>query len=108
LREQIIASEMPVLPEVGSRIVWPGRIAPFSSASSISARGDAVLDRARSGCATRAWPRCARPAWARALELDERRVADRLHDVAVAAAARAVLQFLRHSFKKCSCFRDIA
>src|SRR4051812_8377245 len=29
---------MPVLPEVGSRIVCPGRISPFSSASSISAR----------------------------------------------------------------------
>ena len=28
---------MPVLPEVGSRIVCPGAIAPFSSASSISA-----------------------------------------------------------------------
>ena len=33
-----MASEMPVLPEVGSRIVWPGEIAPFSSASSISER----------------------------------------------------------------------
>jgi hypothetical protein len=36
LREQIIASEIPVLPEVGSRIVWPGMIAPRDSASSIS------------------------------------------------------------------------
>jgi hypothetical protein len=35
LREQIIAREMPVLPEVGSRMVWPGSIAPCSSASSI-------------------------------------------------------------------------
>ncbi len=43
MREQIIASEMPVLPEVGSRIVWPGRIAPFSSASSISARATRSL-----------------------------------------------------------------
>ena len=43
MREQIIASEMPVLPEVGSRIVWPGAIAPFSSASSISARATRSL-----------------------------------------------------------------
>jgi hypothetical protein len=43
LYEQIIASEMPVLPEVGSRIVWPGRIAPFSSASSIRARATRSL-----------------------------------------------------------------
>ena len=34
---------MPVLPEVGSRIVWPGAIAPFSSASSISARATRSL-----------------------------------------------------------------
>ena len=38
MRRQIIASEMPVLPEVGSRIVWPGRISPCSSADSISDR----------------------------------------------------------------------
>ncbi len=43
MREQIIASEMPVLPEVGSRIVWPGRIRPRSSASSISARATRSL-----------------------------------------------------------------
>ncbi len=43
MREQIIASDMPVFPEVGSRIVWPGRIAPFSSASSISARATRSL-----------------------------------------------------------------
>jgi hypothetical protein len=43
LRWQIMASEMPVLPDVGSRIVWPGRIAPFSSASSISARATRSL-----------------------------------------------------------------
>jgi len=36
-------SEMPVLPEVGSRIVWPGSIAPFSSASSIRARATRSL-----------------------------------------------------------------
>jgi hypothetical protein len=34
---------MPVLPEVGSRIVCPGPIAPFSSASSISARATRSL-----------------------------------------------------------------
>ena len=36
-------SEMPVLPEVGSRIVCPGPIAPFSSASSIKARATRSL-----------------------------------------------------------------
>src|SRR5436305_7751345 len=34
---------MPVLPEVGSRIVWPGRIRPLSSASSIMARATRSL-----------------------------------------------------------------
>src|SRR3954467_13387466 len=34
---------MPVLPEVGSRIVWPGRIRPFSSASSIMLRATRSL-----------------------------------------------------------------
>jgi len=43
LREQIIASDIPVLPEVGSRMVCPGRIAPRSSASSISARATRSL-----------------------------------------------------------------
>src|ERR1700761_842824 len=38
-----MASEMPVLPEVGSRIVCPGRIRPFSSASSIIARATRSL-----------------------------------------------------------------
>jgi hypothetical protein len=38
LREQIIASEMPVFPDVGSRIVCPGWIAPRASASSIIER----------------------------------------------------------------------
>ena len=32
-----MASEIPVLPEVGSRMVCPGAMAPFSSASLISA-----------------------------------------------------------------------
>ena len=35
MRRQIIARAMPVLPEVGSRIVWPGSIAPSASAASI-------------------------------------------------------------------------
>ena len=30
-----MASEMPVLPEVGSRIIWPGRSRPSRSAPSI-------------------------------------------------------------------------
>src|SRR5437016_5143999 len=34
---------MPVLPDVGSRIVWPGAIRPFSSASSMSARATRSL-----------------------------------------------------------------
>jgi hypothetical protein len=35
LRVAIIASEMPVLPDVGSRMAWPGAIAPLASAASI-------------------------------------------------------------------------
>ena len=38
-----MASEMPVLPDVGSRIVWPGLIAPCSSADSISERATRSL-----------------------------------------------------------------
>src|ERR1039458_1468728 len=34
---------MPVFPDVGSRIVWPAPIAPFSSASSIRARATLSL-----------------------------------------------------------------
>jgi hypothetical protein len=37
-RRQIIASEMPVLPEVGSRIVCPGSMAPSASADWIIER----------------------------------------------------------------------
>ncbi len=43
MREQIIAREIPVLPEVGSRIVWPGRMSPRSSASSMSERATRSL-----------------------------------------------------------------
>jgi hypothetical protein len=43
LRRQIIASEIPVLPEVGSRIVWPGSIAPSASAASIIERATRSL-----------------------------------------------------------------
>ena len=35
------------------------------------------------------------------LQLDERRVADRLHDVAVATAARPVLEALGHGVREC-------
>ena len=37
MRRQIIASAIPVLPEVGSSTVWPGAIAPSASAASIIA-----------------------------------------------------------------------
>jgi hypothetical protein len=37
LRRQIIASAIPVLPDVGSMSVWPGSIAPSASAASIIA-----------------------------------------------------------------------
>ena len=37
MRWQIIASAIPVLPEVGSSTVWPGAIAPSASAASIIA-----------------------------------------------------------------------
>jgi hypothetical protein len=43
LREQIIAREIPVLPDVGSRMVWPGRMSPRSSASSMSERATRSL-----------------------------------------------------------------
>ena len=38
MRLAIIASAMPVLPDVGSRMVCPGAMSPRSSASSMSAR----------------------------------------------------------------------
>ncbi len=37
MRRQIIASAIPVFPEVGSSTVWPGAIAPSASAASIIA-----------------------------------------------------------------------
>ena len=83
---------MPVLPDVGSRIVWPGRIRPFSSASSISAARDAVLDRAGRVERLHLGPDAHAGLGRQAPKLDQRRVADRLDDVAVAAAARPVLE----------------
>ena len=91
--EQIIASEMPVLPEVGSRIVWPGAIAPFSSASSIIARATRSLTDPV-GLRDSSFAQIRTPGFGREpLQLDQRRVADRLDDVAVAASAGPVLEF---------------
>ena len=92
MREQIIASEMPVLPEVGSRIVWPGLISPLLLG---------VLDQRRAtrsltepvGLHDSSLAQMRTPGFGReALELDQRRVADRLDDVRVAPAARPVLE----------------
>ena len=91
---------MPVLPDVGSRIVWPGAIAPFSSASSIMRARDAILDRAGRVVGLELGPDAHARLGREPLELDERRVADRLDDVAVATAARAVREPLRHCFRK--------
>ena len=83
-----MASETPVSPEVGSRMVSTGADGPFS-ASSISARATRSLTEPvglwDSSLAQMRTPGLGR----QALELDERRVPDRLDDVAVATAARA-------------------
>ena len=69
---------MPVLPEVGSRIVWPGAIAPFSSASSIIERATRSLTEPV-GLWDSSFAQMRTPGFGReALELDQRRVADRL------------------------------
>ena len=93
---------MPVLPEVGSRIVWPGRIRPFSSASSISERATRSLTEPV-GLEDSILAQMRTPGLGlRPLELDERRVADRLHDVAVATPAGPILKRRgRHQSTEC-------
>ena len=86
---------MPVLPEVGSRIVWPGRISPFSSASSIIERATRSLTEPV-GLRDSSLAQIRTPGLGlQPLELDQRRVADRLDDVAVATAAGLVLKLAR-------------
>ena len=63
---------------------------------------DAVLDRARRVVRLELGPDAHAGLGRQALELDERRVADRLHDVPVAAPAGAVLQLMTSHFRKCS------
>src|SRR6185503_12383431 len=58
---------------------------------------DAVLDRAGRVMRLERGPDAYAGLWRKALELHERRVADRLHDVAITPAARAVPQTLRHT-----------
>ena len=65
---------------------------------------DAVLDRAGRVVRLELGPDADARLGREPLELDERRVADRLDDVAVATAAGAVPQLLRHCFRKCSDF----
>ncbi len=103
MREQIIASEMPVLPEVGSRIVVPGPIAPFASASSISARATRSLTDPV-GLRDSSLAQMRTPGFGReAGQLDQRRVADRLDDIAVTPPAGTVAQPLhRHYFTEYS------
>src|ERR1700684_1240916 len=99
---------MPVLPDVGSRIVCPAPISPLPSASSISARG-AVLDRPGGIARLELGPDVNAGLGRQARQLDERRVPDRLHDVRVAAAARSVPQPLRrHYFTEYSEARETA
>jgi hypothetical protein len=81
-----------VLPDVGSRIVCPGRMSPRSSASSMSERRHAVLDRAGRVRRLELGPDPDGRLGRQPLELDERRVADGLHEVGVAPAAGAGLQ----------------
>ena len=85
-------------PEVGSRIVWPGLIAPFSSASSISARATRSLTEPV-GLRDSSFAQMRTPGFGESFaQLDERRVADRLDDVAVAASARPVPEPLRRHY----------
>ena len=93
---------MPVLPEVGSRIVWPGRDRALLLGVLDQRARDAVLDRAGRVVGLELGPDAHARLGRQPLELDERRVADRLDDVAVAAAAGAVPQLLRPYFRKCS------
>ena len=68
---------------------------------------DAVLDRARRVERLHLRPQADARLGREALELDERRVADRLDNVAVAAPAGTVPQFLGHDFRKCSAYAPI-
>ena len=81
---------MPVLPEVGSRIVWPGSIAPRCLGVLDHRLGDAVLDRAGRVVALELGPDAHAGLGREARQLDERRVADRLEDVLEAAPAGAI------------------
>ena len=63
---------------------------------------DAVLDRAGRVVGLELGPDADARLGREPLELDQRRVADRLDDVAVATAAGAVSQLLGHCFRKCS------
>src|SRR5262249_37040908 len=67
---------------------------------------DAILDRARRVVGLELGPDADRGIGRKALELDQRRVADGLDDVPVATPARLVLEErLSHYFRKCSPLR---
>jgi len=97
-----MASEMPVLPEVGSRMVIPGPMAPFSSGVLDQRARDTVLDRARRVLGFELGPDAHAGLGRQASQLDERRVAYGLYEVAVATAARLVLEWGDGHFRKCS------
>ena len=93
---------MPVLPDVGSRIVWPGAIAPARLGVLDHRARDAILDRAGRVARLELGPDAHAGLGRQPLELDQRRVPDRLDDVAVAPPAGLVLQARGHYFTKYS------
>ena len=91
MSRQIIASEIPVLPDVGSRIVWPVSIAPRASASSISDRATRSFTEPV-GLWLSSFAQMRTSGLGReALQLDQRRMPDRRDGVAVLAPAGAVV-----------------
>ena len=92
-----------MLPEVGSRIVWPGRISALVLGVLDQRPSHPVLDRAGRVVGLELGPDPDARLRAQSLELDQRRVPDRLDDVAIPAPAGLVLKALdRHRFTKCS------
>ena len=93
-----------MLPEVGSRIVWPGAIAPSRLGGVDHRLRDPVLDRAGRVAALELGEDAHARLRREPRQLDQRRVADRLEDVLEAAPAGAVeeLGSSSHRFRKCS------
>ena len=84
-------------------MVWPGRMAPLGLGVLDHRPRDAVLDRARGVVALELGPDADARLGRDPLQLDQRRVADGLDDVAVPAAAGTRVEVRRrHRFRKCS------